>query len=81
MSNATLRRILEAREYLKDGRVRYRLDFGGDPARNSHDFLSVRVYEVGDAFEIEASRAQWTVAEVLDAEDGVPDTLVIRKAD
>lgn len=68
-------------EYLADGRVRYRLTFGGNPSLNSHDFVSVRVYEVGDAFEIEASRARWTVADVHAAEDGLPDTLVIAKAD
>jgi hypothetical protein len=68
-------------EHLKDGKARYRLDFGGNPTLNSHDFVSYRMYEVRDSFEIEASRKRWTVAAVLEAEDGVPDTLVIRKAD
>ena len=68
-------------EYLDDGKVRYRLTFGGAPSLNSHDFVSVRVYEVSDSFEIEASRGRWTVAEVLAAEDGFPDTLVIAKVD
>ena len=44
-------------EYLANGTVRYRLYFGGNPTLNSHDFASVRVYEVGDTSEIEASRA------------------------
>ena len=68
-------------EYLKDGGIRYRLYFGGNPALNSHDFVSVRVYEVGDNFEIEASRWAWTITEALAAEDGVPDTLVIAKVE
>jgi hypothetical protein len=68
-------------EHLEDGKVRYRLYFGGNPALNSHEFVSVRVYEIGDSFEIEASRKRWTVAEVLDGGDSIPDTLLIRKAD
>jgi hypothetical protein len=68
-------------QHLGAGKVRYRLDFRGDPALNRHDFVSVRGYEVGDEFKIEASRHRWTVAEVLAADDGIPDSLVIAKAD
>lgn len=63
-----------------EGSVRYRLLFQDAPWLDSSDFVSDRVYEVGDSLDIDegkGSTATWNVAGVIAEEEGVPDTLVM----